>query len=349
MARPNKIGLDYFPFDVDFFEDEKIIAISGEFGIKGEITVIKLLCAIYRNGYFILWNDLLKYKLLRNLPGVSPELIDSIVNRLVLWGFFDKALFDSVEVLTSKGIQKRYFEASKRRKATGDLPYLLIDEVCGCVDKDIHSSVDGVKDARSNVSGCGVNVYNNSSSGDEETSSTNGENPEISINVCNNGVNVYNNPVSDDINVNKNTTKKRKVKKINNPPIIPPLESGDAVANAPDAGETADVKIGDDTKTWRNDYATYLRLVEEAKNALLQDREMMAKQQSYYPGVNIPLSIEKACTNYWATEAGWKNKKGKRSKEINMKMTLVNAIKNNRVYETNKTESQSYDNGGFLD
>lgn len=223
MARPNKIGLDYFPLDVDIFEDEKISAISGEFGIKGEITVIKLLCAIYRNGYFILWNDLLKFKLLRNLPGVSSELIESIVNRLVLWEFFDKALFDSVKVLTSRGIQKRYFEASKRRKAAGDLPYLLIEEVCGCVDKDIHSSVDGIKDARSNVSDCGVNVNNNSSSGDVETSSTNGEHPENLINVYNNRVNVYNNPVSDDINASKNTTKKRKEKKINIPPIIPPL------------------------------------------------------------------------------------------------------------------------------
>lgn len=129
MARPNKIGLDYFPLDVDIFEDEKVSAISGEFGIKGEITVIKLLCAIYRNGYFILWNDLLKFKLLRSLPGISSELIESIVNRLVLWDFFDKTLFDSVKVLTSRGIQRRYFEASRRRKTEGELPYLLIN-VC---------------------------------------------------------------------------------------------------------------------------------------------------------------------------------------------------------------------------
>lgn len=126
MARPNKIGLDYFPLDVDIFDDEKMVAISGEFGLKGEITVIKLLCTIYRNGYFILWNDLLKFKLLRNLPGVSLELLESIVNRLVLWGFFDKALFDSVEVLTSRGIQTRYFAATSRRKTGDDLPYLLI-------------------------------------------------------------------------------------------------------------------------------------------------------------------------------------------------------------------------------
>lgn len=127
MARPNKQGLDYFPFDVDFFDDEKITAISGEFGIKGEITAIKLLCAIYRNGYFILWNDLLKYKLLKNLPGVSSELLESIVNRLVLWEFFDKALFDSTHVLTSKGIQRRYFEAVKRRRNNDELPYLIVN------------------------------------------------------------------------------------------------------------------------------------------------------------------------------------------------------------------------------
>jgi hypothetical protein len=127
MARPKKIGLDYFPFDVDFFEDEKIVCIAGEFGIKGEITAVKLLCAVYRNGYFIEWNDKMKMKMLRSLPGVSTELFDQILNRLVRWGFFDKNLFDSVRVLTSHGIQKRFFEAAKRRKTDEKLPYLLID------------------------------------------------------------------------------------------------------------------------------------------------------------------------------------------------------------------------------
>ncbi len=55
MARPTKDGLDYFPLDVDVFEDEKIEAIAGEFGIKGELAVIKLLCAVYKKGYFIRW------------------------------------------------------------------------------------------------------------------------------------------------------------------------------------------------------------------------------------------------------------------------------------------------------
>ena len=44
MARPQKWGLDYFPFDVDFFEDAKLSIIRNEFGSKGEIV----LCGIPR-------------------------------------------------------------------------------------------------------------------------------------------------------------------------------------------------------------------------------------------------------------------------------------------------------------
>lgn len=125
MARPTKDGLDYFPLDVDVFEDEKIEAIAGEFGIKGEIAVIKLLCAIYKKGYFILWNDLTQATLLKRLPGVSKEMLNQIVNRLVIWGFFDKELFDSVEVLTSENIQATYFEATKRRKSPKPTKYVI--------------------------------------------------------------------------------------------------------------------------------------------------------------------------------------------------------------------------------
>ncbi|MDR2066118.1 MAG: DUF4373 domain-containing protein [Prevotellaceae bacterium] len=145
MARPNKIGLDYFPFDVDFFNDEKIGAISGEFGIKGELACIKLLCAIYRQGYFILWNEMLKMKLIKELPGVSADLLDNIVSRLIRWGFFDKTLFEESGILTSKGIQRRYFEIVKRRVDTGtNLPYLLVSAYNNRVSAYINPVSNGV-------------------------------------------------------------------------------------------------------------------------------------------------------------------------------------------------------------
>ena len=153
MARPNKEGLDYFPFDVDFFSDEKIGSISGEFGIKGEITAIKLLCAIYRNGYFILWNDALKMSLLRGLPGISLELLEQIVTRLVRWGFFEQTLFSTVSVLTSKGIQERYFKAIKRRKDSSNYPYLLVNvdnNKVNVSNNDINVSTNPIKERKGN-------------------------------------------------------------------------------------------------------------------------------------------------------------------------------------------------------
>jgi hypothetical protein len=128
MARPTKDGLDYFPLDVDIFEDPKIEAISGEFGCKGDSFTLRLLCLIYRNGYWALWDGLNRGSLCKR-TGIEPGLAEEIVRRLVDWGFFDEYLFNTFSVLTSKGIQTRYFEAVSRRKQIKKegLKYLLID------------------------------------------------------------------------------------------------------------------------------------------------------------------------------------------------------------------------------
>ena len=153
MARPVKEGLDYFPLYVDIFEDEKIEAISGEFGIKGEIIVVKLLCAIYKKGYFILWSDLIIAQMLKRLPGISKDLLNNVVERLVLWEFFDKDLFHSAGILTSEKIQENFFEATKRRKSPKPTLYVLDkflengnsikNDVKG-VNVDINSQAKGV-------------------------------------------------------------------------------------------------------------------------------------------------------------------------------------------------------------
>ncbi|WP_051290795.1 DUF4373 domain-containing protein [Dysgonomonas capnocytophagoides] len=128
MARPLKQGIDYFSFDVDFFDDEKIEPISGEFGVKGEIIVIRLLCAVYRNGYFAMWNEQLKMTL-ANRCKVSSELIDQVVSRLVKWGFIEESLFNSDKIITSKGIQKRFQEATRKRKYNySSFDYWLLED-----------------------------------------------------------------------------------------------------------------------------------------------------------------------------------------------------------------------------
>lgn len=129
MARPSKINISTFPFDVDFFDSKIIVRIAGEFGVKGEIITIKLLCAVYRQGYFMKWSIDERALMIRYLPGISPDLLDQVLTRLLNWDFFNKVLFESANVLTSVEIQRHYFNAIKRRTGIDrkSFPFLLID------------------------------------------------------------------------------------------------------------------------------------------------------------------------------------------------------------------------------
>ncbi len=126
MARPKKNGLDYFPIDVDIFDDEKIVPVSCEFGAKGECIVIRVLCAIYRNGYFAECSDAFIFKIAKQ-ANVPFSLVSEVISGLVKWGFFDKSVFDSFRILTSRGIQKRWLEATRKRVINyNELPFWLL-------------------------------------------------------------------------------------------------------------------------------------------------------------------------------------------------------------------------------
>lgn len=128
MARPKKKGLDYFPLDVDIFQDEKWVCMSGEYGFKAEAFLMRLLCIIYRNGYFITWSKPIRYKLTKDVGcGVTPEELDQMLESAIEIGLFDAELFRNHGVITSQGIQRRYFEAVGRRVALSETPYKLID------------------------------------------------------------------------------------------------------------------------------------------------------------------------------------------------------------------------------
>ena len=56
MARPRKVGLDYFPFECQ--NDERIRLIQAEYGLKGFAIVVKLLQKIYGEfGYYCEWDE----------------------------------------------------------------------------------------------------------------------------------------------------------------------------------------------------------------------------------------------------------------------------------------------------
>lgn len=125
-----KKGLDYFSFDVDFFEDEKIQYVSSRFGIKGEVCAIRLLTRLYRDGYFLRWDVQDSPYLFAKVAGkeFTTGLVKGIVDELVRRGFFNESLLHSFGILTSHGIQTRYLKACARRKVVEiDERYLLVD------------------------------------------------------------------------------------------------------------------------------------------------------------------------------------------------------------------------------
>lgn len=127
LARPQKEGLEYFPLDVDMDQDDKVALIEAQHGVVGFGIVIKLLMKIYKHGYFYEWAE--KQQLLfSKRVNVDINLINEIINDCVKWGVFDKKVFETYKVLTSKGIQKRYIEAAGRRqKVKLFKEYLLLD------------------------------------------------------------------------------------------------------------------------------------------------------------------------------------------------------------------------------
>ena len=130
MTRNQKIGIKSFLISVDFFDNPKICAVTVEHGIKGQAAAIMLLCAIYRNGYFIEWTPENYITILKELPGIKIKKMQKIVETLVEWGFFDRTLFEKHQVLTSIEIQQYFVkEAGLENKTTDDpLPYWLADE-----------------------------------------------------------------------------------------------------------------------------------------------------------------------------------------------------------------------------
>lgn len=127
MARPQKVGVEYFPLDVDIDQDDKVAIIEAQHGIKGFGIVIKLLMHIYKNGYYYEWTE--KEQLLfSKRVNVDINEVNVVINDCVKWGLFDERLFKSFKILTSRGIQKRYFEIVKRRQRVEVIKeYLLLD------------------------------------------------------------------------------------------------------------------------------------------------------------------------------------------------------------------------------
>ncbi|MDR4968402.1 MAG: DUF4373 domain-containing protein [Acholeplasmataceae bacterium] len=131
MARPFKLGLQYFPLDINFFEDEKITDLNLMYGVMGEMVYIRLLTMIYAHGYYLeMTTEQAAKALIKSIGNAwAPSVndIERIILRAGANGLFDKELLQ-MGVFTSKAIQRQFTLSTRRRRGIAHQKYWLLDQ-----------------------------------------------------------------------------------------------------------------------------------------------------------------------------------------------------------------------------
>lgn len=131
-----KNRLDWFKLDCQC--DDKIELIEAEFGLMGFAVVVRLWQKIYGGeGYYCEWNDDVALMFARK-NGLGVNVVSEIVSAALKRGIFDQGMFKTRGILTSHGIQERYYDCANRRKGEKIRPeYLLRQHAQKSEDADI--------------------------------------------------------------------------------------------------------------------------------------------------------------------------------------------------------------------
>lgn len=123
MARPQKMGLDYFPFDVGLLRDNKLRRPKMKYGYLATSIYLALLTLLYSDkGYYIPYatqnnkNDCIWYiqECLQGKYQPDADMIADVIEELVACELFSGDHYP--ENITSKRSQSVYYSATVERK-----------------------------------------------------------------------------------------------------------------------------------------------------------------------------------------------------------------------------------------
>ena len=128
MARPVKQGLDYFPLDVNFCDDPKIIELLHRHGALGLSVYVVLLSLVYRQGYYLEMPLENLASLVCRVIGIrwtKIQTVSQVIQTCAAMELIDSRLF-AQGVITAVAIQSRYREI-KRRSQFKPTKYWLLE------------------------------------------------------------------------------------------------------------------------------------------------------------------------------------------------------------------------------
>ncbi|HAN10108.1 MAG TPA: hypothetical protein DCP90_05805 [Clostridiales bacterium] len=130
MARPLKIGLNYFPMDVAMSKGERLL--FAKEGVIGTGILTRLYQEIYMtNGYYIKLDEN-QILLFSTEYKVDDKEFIKFINSCLKYGVFDADLYRRYNILTSEDIQAKYLKACEKRMCVRMCyEYVLVEESYG--------------------------------------------------------------------------------------------------------------------------------------------------------------------------------------------------------------------------
>lgn len=128
MARPRKIGLEYFSLDIDILSDIKIKKLIRRKGGGRALSVyIALLCQIYKKGYYFDYDEDTSFLLSVDLDE-EESYVEEIIQYCIEIALFDRVIYEAHSVLTSRSIQERFMYVCKTtQRKVSIVNYNLLD------------------------------------------------------------------------------------------------------------------------------------------------------------------------------------------------------------------------------
>ena len=155
MARISKPGLDYFPLDVNFFQDRKVRRISNRHHAAGIAALTSLLCLIYKEkGFYVAWNQDTLFDISQEVCCEEEEM-QAIIDDYLSVGLFDTYIYKEYGILTSQAIQEQYHKiiTDSRRK------YKLPLEQFWLIKEGEDGTENNSAEIRNNINSKGTEVY----------------------------------------------------------------------------------------------------------------------------------------------------------------------------------------------
>ena len=127
MSRSINKGLDYTSLDVTFFQDRKIRRLQRKVDEYAPLVYIALLCTIFKEGYYIQWDDDVAMDL-ADASHLNEEYVSRVIDACLETELLSREMFEQHRILTSVGIQRQYKISCEKmkRKSTVDEYSLLI-------------------------------------------------------------------------------------------------------------------------------------------------------------------------------------------------------------------------------